>query len=207
MSISTEKPSKKQLTDEKIISLTRDETTDNDYIIEYMDDRPILLYRGQIHQHDPIRHGYGKTIYKDGTYHVGSYKYGKATGIGMLVSLNDVKQEGEFLDGVLSGEGTSKTGSTIYSGTFRRGLPHGHGNITDYNNIMQYEGNFTNGMPDGKGTITYKNGATYTGEILYGLKHGKGTYKDCEGEWYYDQLVEFNSIRCCLSYYLGLLGY
>ena len=51
-----------------------------------------------------------------------------------------------------------------------------------------YEGDFDNNLFHGNVKYIYKNGNEYEGEFLYGVKKGKGTFKETnkyifEGNW------------------------
>lgn len=69
---------------------------------------------------------------------------------------------------------------SIYSGTFKDGIPHGKGKlISPYGDI--YIGEFKDGMPDGPGTLESSDGNVYIGEFQNGLPHGKGKMKWWDG--------------------------
>ena len=67
-----------------------------------------------------------------------------------------------------------------YTGTMRKGKPHGLGTKI-WENGTTYTGFWQNGKQEGQGTMTYQYGDTYVGEWKTGYKHGQGTYTSTDG--------------------------
>ncbi|XP_015249087.1 PREDICTED: radial spoke head 10 homolog B-like [Cyprinodon variegatus] len=58
-------------------------------------------------------------------------------------------------------------------------------------NGVKYEGDLVNNVPTGHGTLAWRDGSTYTGEVLRGIRHGLGTYQCAKegvsytGQWHH----------------------
>ena len=80
---------------------------------------------------------------------------------------------------------------STYEGEFVRGLMHGNGHHVLPDSISSYRGYFRYNLPDGKGKSTYSDGSTYDGDWKEGLREGKGTFthgvKVQSGSWVNDQ--------------------
>lgn len=75
--------------------------------------------------------------------------------------------------------------SEMYSGDWRNGIQHGHGEhtwfakrfvATTFVQHNQYVGEFADGKRHGVGTFYYASGATYVGEWVSDKKHGEAVY-------------------------------
>ena len=54
-------------------------------------------------------------------------------------------------------------------GDWKRGAPHGHGEMTKYASGEQYVGQFKDGQRSGFGTIYYSNNSTFVGRFSVSL--------------------------------------
>jgi len=165
-------------------------------------------------------HGKGSCYAQSGdskTSYSGDFSEGKITGVGALV-VNNMKYDGQFVDGFPSGEGTMTwTGSTVegfaaVKGNFTKGVPDGRVKIT-YSSGNIYEGMAEAGKLKGQGKLTYVDGSItagslgpqkiaftyYEGNFVNGLRDGTGTtfYKNgekLEGLWEKDLFTGFGSL-------------
>jgi uncharacterized protein (TIGR02145 family) len=154
-------------------------------------------------------HGEGSCYAQSGdnrTSYSGDFFEGRITGAGSLV-VNNMKYDGQFVDGFPSGEGAMTwTGSSVegfaaVKGYFTKGVPEGQVKIT-YSSGNIYEGLVKAGKPNGQGKLIYVDGskksgsfgppkiafAYYEGNFVEGLRDGEGTtyYKNGEklvGHW------------------------
>lgn len=83
-----------------------------------------------------------------------------------------------------------------YKGSCKDGYANGEGSYikfgTDGKQKLIYSGNLLNGMPHGKGTVKWADGSEYVGEWKEGRKQGQGTYTWADGSkyvggWWSDQ--------------------
>ena len=83
--------------------------------------------------------------------------------------------EGQFLDGVRSGEGTAyEDGVLCYEGQFAGGLYEGRGRRYQ-DGALAYEGSFAAGVASGEGVAYYPNGQeAYRGQFANDLYEGQG---------------------------------
>ena len=84
--------------------------------------------------------------------------------------------EGNFVDGVRSGEGSLyAAGVLVYEGQFAGGLANGMGAAYD-GGAKCYQGAFVDGLYEGEGIAYYPNGQrAYAGSFAAGLYEGEGT--------------------------------
>jgi hypothetical protein len=92
---------------------------------------------------------------------------------------------------------------SVYRGTLRAGVPHGHGTyesplfryegdfdagrkqgLGEYRWVHgdRYEGGFRDDQPDGRGRYVFANGDLYEGEVHKGEIRGRGRYRSAEGD-------------------------
>ena len=131
-------------------------------IVYYDEDKKIPMYRGTLE--DGLLQGLGEAYDEEG----------------LLV------YEGNFVDGVRSGDGTLyENGVLVYDGQFSGGLPNGMG--TAYaDGVRCYQGAFVDGLYEGNGTTYHANGArAYVGMFAAGLYEGEGTLYDDDGQMTY----------------------
>lgn len=89
---------------------------------------------------------------------------------------------GQFVKGVLSGDGVWIDGDKRYEGAFVNWLFQGEGVYSDAQGT--YNGSFVNGVFEGKGVYLGADGDHYDGEFKSGNYHGKGTLTLATGETY-----------------------
>lgn len=106
-----------------------------------------------------------------------------------IIFLNDKskfakKQEGEFKDGKMNGNGTTylTTGSK-YIGEHKEGKFNGKGAYY-WVDGTRYEGEFENNDKNGKGSYHWPDGSIYEGEIKHALRHGRGVETTAKGNKY-----------------------
>ena len=112
------------------------------------------------------------------TKYNGSWKHGKAHGIGTLVVLGETKYKysGEFANGKEHGTGTASWGGrrrgTTYTGTFRDGAAHGDGRSKHFSDgwyVGCHEGRYRHGKRHGFGKWWAADQATTCAGVW---KHG-----------------------------------
>lgn len=147
--------------------------------------------------------GYGLYVYPNSFFqYEGEWQGGKKHGYGKLLFKDGSYYEGEFADGEIMGNGLrywSSTGNT-YSGQFFFGELHGHGVIL-YKEGGKYEGEFSYGIREGHGLLTDKDGQTYEGCFHKNKRHGVGkmVFKngdEYEGDWILDQRQGHGVLHC-----------
>ena len=93
--------------------------------------------------------------------------------------------EGEFKDGLSSGNGTyTYQNGDIYVGEFKRGLAHGIGTYTFAGGREKYTGNWKDDKRHGKGINTHSTGQEYVGEYERGVRNGYGILSLENGDRY-----------------------
>ncbi|QNA87355.1 hypothetical protein G4G28_00725 [Massilia sp. Dwa41.01b] len=121
----------------------------------------------------------------------GMCKDGFASGTGTLEWKDEKGRryalKGSLLRGELQGEGELKTVSYTYTGTLRRGKPHGNGYI-EFVNGNQYEGDVIDNKYEGKGILVRYDRSEFKGEWKNGQLNGWGeaTYSlggSYAGQW------------------------
>lgn len=99
---------------------------------------------------------------------------------------------GDMVNGKFTGEGEMIYGlggisACRYTGTWKDDLYDGEGTLEFEGS--KYVGSWVMGRKEGQGTITFPTGATYKGEWLKDLQHGKGVFyspstnESYEGDW------------------------
>ena len=105
-------------------------------------------------------------------------------GVSKVNFLNNIRYEGNILNGKFNGEGEIYIGDNLYyKGEFKNNLFHGKGKL---NSIYfdEYEGEFINGCAYGKCNIKWRNGNSYNGNIKNNLIDGYGVYVYHDGSCY-----------------------
>jgi hypothetical protein len=98
---------------------------------------------------------------------------------------NGREQAGNWVGGKLSGMGTEKTANAEYTGQWKEGLRHGHGELATADG-NRYLGSFKDGSRDGEGTETTTLG-TYKGSWANDRRHGQGQFIGNDGGSYQGQ--------------------
>ena len=128
-----------------------------------------------------MRHGRGREVWPNGDTLVGSFRHGKASGPGTLVTRSG-RYEGQFVEGMRSGRGSFEwhSGAT-YEGEWKENRMWGRGKFVSADNRI-YDGAWVKGVKEGTGAeIT--NDDRYDGEWVAGKKHGEGTLRWPNGRW------------------------
>nr|XP_055162807.1 MORN repeat-containing protein 1 isoform X2 [Nyctereutes procyonoides] len=142
----------------------------------------------------PPRDGYGVYVYPNSFFrYEGEWKGGKKHGWGKLLFKDGSYYEGEFVDGEITGEGCrlwASSGNT-YSGQFVLGEPQGHG-IMKYKAGGHYEGELSHGAREGHGHLVDPDGQAYWGSFHDNRRHGQGHMvfqngDKYEGNWVQDR--------------------
>ncbi|XP_041626541.1 MORN repeat-containing protein 1 isoform X6 [Vulpes lagopus] len=142
----------------------------------------------------PPREGYGVYVYPNSFFrYEGEWKGGKKHGWGKLLFKDGSYYEGEFVDGEITGEGCrlwASSGNT-YSGQFVLGEPQGHG-IMKYKAGGHYEGELSHGAREGHGHLVDPDGQAYWGSFHDNKRHGQGHMvfqngDKYEGNWVQDR--------------------
>lgn len=111
------------------------------------------------------RCGFGKYLWACGSYYIGDWKDDRITGKGIFVDpQNNMTYEGEFVGGLLHGQGISVERGQRYEGQFDKHDPHGRGQ-THYSNGDSYEGEYANGQKFGSGLYRFAT----TGDVYGGI--------------------------------------
>ena len=148
-----------------------------------------------------------KLITEEGEERTTSRKYtGKAT---VQYENGDI-YEGQFADGIRSGEGIYRYNNpkNKYEGGWEDNVKSGMGKM-DYAGKGEYHGYWENGRSHGEGQFTYLNGDVYSGWWKYGSKEGYGTYifketgMKMSGEWKNGQITQGQWIYPNGVYYQG----
>ncbi|OQS00552.1 hypothetical protein ACHHYP_03395 [Achlya hypogyna] len=127
--------------------------------------RPILNLQFQI----GVEHGTGVLKFADGATYEGDMFNGKITGKGRYVSSTGVIEEGEFLEGLLHGQGCSE------EGTFVHGVLEGYGTQTNQFNDV-YRGSFRQGAKSGRGVLESHDESRLTAFWHNDMPSGRGDF-------------------------------
>ena len=135
-------------------------------MIEYTN----AVYSGEEQNGEP--NGYGELKYHNGDRFVGHFSDGKLNGSGTKYYNNGMIIEGDFSMGVITRGKAKYTTGNIFTGIFKDSYPYE--GIMEYTNGDKFEGFFDLKRDYKKGTYYFKDGSKYVGELIDGLKHGKG---------------------------------
>lgn len=105
-----------------------------------------------------------------------------SNGMGILISENQERYEGEFLDGKKQGLGVQfySSGMVRYKGQFKNELRSGQGTYY-FTNGDKYVGTFMDNVPQGKGTYYYSDGEQFVGSFRRGVREGYGVLVRANG--------------------------
>jgi hypothetical protein len=141
------------------------------------------IYEGDIK--DSSFNGKGKLIYNNGDIYIGDFLEGERTGKGKYIFYDGTIYEGELLNSEFKGHGIMKWVNGVeFEGNFNGLTLTGIGKLKDNKSGDIYEGNFDNNYFNGYGKYNFSNIGVYEGEFEYGLRNGKGTYKNKDGIFY-----------------------
>eukprot|EP00980_Cylindrotheca_fusiformis_P004213 scaffold913_cov71-Cylindrotheca_fusiformis.AAC.6 len=89
-----------------------------------------------------------RVVYPKNDLYLGQYQNGVRSGIGKFTWVDGGYYDGEWKDGLYSGNGELVTSSTLYKGEFQQGSYHGFGRLTNLiTNQIVYEGSWKDGLP------------------------------------------------------------
>ncbi|TVQ25527.1 MAG: hypothetical protein EA382_06810 [Spirochaetaceae bacterium] len=95
-------------------------------------------------------------------------------GYGVFILENGSRYEGEFLEGIRTGQGKLIwADGREYTGEFMDNQPHGSGVLIQPDG-SRYEGDFREGKLSGNGTLWFSDGRIYVGEFENNIRHGSG---------------------------------
>ena len=120
--------------------------------------------------------GWGRETRRSGKVLEGKYINGVVEGKGILKNAKGNTYIGDFSNSKRHGKGVLDTHKVHYEGEFKNDKLSGKGRITFKNEGHYYEGDFDNNEINGYGTFKWKNGDSYTGQMMNGKMHGKGRY-------------------------------
>ena len=126
--------------------------------------------------------GWGRETRRSGKVLEGKYINGVVEGKGILKNAKGNTYIGDFSNSKRHGKGVLDTHKVHYEGEFKNDKLSGKGRITFKNEGHYYEGDFDNNEINGYGTFKWKNGDSYTGQMMNGKMHGKGRYCYSNGE-------------------------
>jgi hypothetical protein len=128
-------------------------------------------------------------IFRSGTLverNDGEFVDGKQTGQGTRRNRSG-RYEGAFKDGLFDGQGVYAAASGMrYDGEWKTGNFDGHGKMS-FASGLKYEGHFRANTYSGFGSMIYPDGSRYDGEYRLSTPHGAGVYKKASGATYAGQ--------------------
>ena len=133
----------------------------------------------------------------------GEIKYDIDNGLGIGVTKDGRKYEGEYFNGLCDGIGIFYSDEFNHMGEFKNGKANGFG-IKKYKNGTQYEGEWINDDGTGIGIITYEDGIYYIGQVKKIHPFGAGKQMWPNGDYFIGSMYE--SGRKGLSFYSGEQG-
>jgi hypothetical protein len=129
--------------------------------------------------------------FADGAIYVGDLNaQGQLEGQGRMSWTNGDKYDGEFLAGLMHGQGkfiSAYSGS--YKGDYVRGQMEGRG-VLIYPDGTRYEGEFVANQFHGKGKLTYARGDSYEGDFAENKMTGSGKWIFADKAIYVGQVVD-----------------
>ena len=129
----------------------------------------------------PVKNGYHRHTFANGSTYVGEWKNDKHHGQGTLTSADGSTYVGEFKDGKHHGQVTytRPNGSTCV-GELKDGEFHIQVYYSSFDGST-YVGEWKNDKHHGQGTLTSADGSTYVGEWKNDKYHGQGTLTSADG--------------------------
>lgn len=123
-------------------------------------------YKGDVLQNKPM--GKGKMVWGNGSTYDGDWQNGVRTGQGTYVWPDGRHYQGDFVNDEMHGKGTATwPNGSWYKGDWYHNHRSGNG-ILVFANGDRYSGDFLNDSPHGNGTLIYKNGSIITGVFVFG---------------------------------------
>ena len=145
------------------------------------------IYEGEIK--NSSFNGKGKLTFNNGDIYIGDFIDGERTGKGKYIFKDGTIYEGELLNSEFKGKGIIIWNNGVeFEGNFNGLILTGLGKLKDKNTGDVYEGNFDNNYFNGHGKYSFSDYGIYEGEFEFGIRSGKGIYKNklgiiYEGEW------------------------
>lgn len=141
------------------------------------------VYTGMLCKTTEKPHGRGKATYQSGRWYDGEWEQGVVTGHGSLKDKEGDLYEGEFQNNEKHGSGTM----TFADGHVFFG-EYSHNEMVKgkiiYKDGSSFEGAWVDGMKHGKGKLHIRDCSVYYGDFKAGAMHGKGTFKKEDGALY-----------------------
>ena len=128
----------------------------------------------------------------------GEIKNNKRNGLGIGVTKNGEKYEGEYFNNLCDGIGIYYSDKFNHMGEFKNGKANGFG-IRKYKDGNLYEGEWLNDDGTGIGIITYEDGVNYIGQVKKLQSIGAGKLMWPNGDFFIGALYEHG--RKGLSFY------
>jgi hypothetical protein len=128
-----------------------------------------------------LAEGFGSQKWSDDSYYRGQFLAGKRSGAGLAYLVDTGTYEGTWVDDqIVEGIHIYLEASPYktYSGQFKNWRPHGQGVLTFKNGAI-YSGDFVFGYYQGHGTLR-TNKFTYDGDWVGGRKEGWGTFSSLD---------------------------
>ena len=123
-------------------------------------------YEGEWNYNTYCREGYGISIYPNNKIYKGLWKDNNYGNFGSFFDDNGNYYMGELLDGKAKGKGEMLMNNKFkYSGEFDDDLPCGKGILENYEDNSIYEGEIVFGIKEGKGKIKFNDGTLYEGDF------------------------------------------
>ena len=141
------------------------------------------IYEGEVKNSSFM--GKGKLIFNNGDIYIGNFNDGERTGFGKYIFNDGTIYIGEFLNGEFKGHGIMKWEDGVeYEGIFNGIILNGYGKLINKKTGDSYNGNFDNNYFNKYGIYQFGNIGSYEGEFEFGVKKGKGLYKNKDGLYY-----------------------
>lgn len=171
-------------------------------IVYYDENKKQPMYQGKLE--DGVLQGYGIQYAEDGSLvYEGNFADGVRSGDGSAYEGGVLSYEGSFAGGVYDGTGTLYGGGQIsYEGAFSAGEKSGLG--TEYaDGAKAYVGMFDGGVRSGQGVAYYPNGTVeYKGSFAGGAYDGDGTEYREDGSMQYKGAFSQGQYEGSGTYYL-----
>jgi hypothetical protein len=148
------------------------------------------IYKGSWNTNNQ-RHGFGININPNGLIYKGLWEQGNIGKYGLFLEENGNYFKGELKNQKFEGKGEMEIkGKYKYVGDFSDDLPNGKGTLEDYEKGFKYDGDMINGIKEGKGILKYTDGTIYNGDFKSDLFNGYGVLKFKDGKHYEGEFVD-----------------
>ena len=141
------------------------------------------VYTGMLCKTTEKPHGRGKATYQSGRWYDGEWEQGVMTGQGSSKNKEGDLYEGEFQNNEKHGSGTMTfADGHVFLGEYSHN-EMAKGKII-YKDGSSFEGAWVDGMKHGRGKLHIRDCSVYHGDFKAGAMHGKGTLKKEDGSLY-----------------------